>query len=145
MKKFFILLALWFVTIMSVFAGSFIYDQYKTSEYDDAAIAYIKAVIPELSKWDPATTKSLMPVDVSAKIPEENFIKAMTLFSRLGTLQSVNEPKFEETHTGEQTIVEYNTEARYANGEATINLKLLPRNGTFEIYRFHFSSELLIE
>jgi len=92
-----------------------------------------------------------MAPEVSATIPEENFTQATILFSRLGALQSMDNPKFEDVHTGaqatlgDQTIVEYNVDARYENGDATINLKLLERNGSFEIYSFNFSSESLLE
>jgi hypothetical protein len=151
LKKFFILMALWLVTIIAVFAGSVIYDKYKSSEYDVIADPYIKRIIPEISKWDPVTTKQLMAPEISATIPDENFAQAMTLFSRLGALQSMDDAKFKEIHedkettTGKKTFVTYDINAKYENGDAVINLKLLLRNGTFEISRFDFSSEILSE
>ena len=151
LKKFFILMAIWLVTIVAVFAGSILYDQYTSAEYNAIATPYIKKIIPELSKWDPATTKGLMAPEISASIPDENFAQAMTLFSRLGTFQSMDEAKFDqlhegqETNIGKQTLVEYNIDAKYANGDAVINLKLLLRDDAFEIYRFNFSSEILTE
>ena len=92
-----------------------------------------------------------MAPEVSSTIPDENFVQAMTLFSRLGPLQSMDEAKFDELHEdqetkmGTQTIVEYNIDAKYENGDAIINLKLLLRDDAFEIYRFNFSSEILTE
>ena len=151
LKQFFILLILWLVTIIAVFAGSILYDKYTASEYDDIASPYIKRIIPEISKWDPVTTKGLMAPEISSTIPDENFAQAMTLFSRLGTLQSMDKEKFEELHEnqktkiGTQTLVEYNIDAKYENGDAVINLKLLLRDDSFEIYRFNFSSEILTE
>lgn len=151
LKNFFVLLALWLVTIIAVFASSVLYDRYKASEYEDFAVPYIEKIIPEISKWDPVVTRALMAPEVSAAIPEENFIEATSWFSRLGALQSMDKPEFEDVHSGtqaslgEQTIVEYNVDARYENGDATINLKLLERNGAFEIYRFNFGSEILLE
>jgi len=151
LKKFFILMALWLATILAVFAGSAIYDHYKSSDYDVIADLYIKKIIPEISKWDPVATKQLMAPEISATIPDENFAQAMTLFSRLGALQSMDDAKFKElqedkeTTTGKKTFVTYNIDAKYENGDAVINLKLLLRNGTFEISRFDFSSEILSE
>ena len=142
---------IWLVTILSVFAGSILYDHFKTSEYDAAAELYIKQIVPELSKWDPEATKALLAGEVVATLSDENLLRAMTLFSRLGTLQSMDKPKFEDVHKGiqadlgEQTIVEYNVDAKYSAGDATINLKLLSRNDAFEIYHFNFSSEALLE
>lgn len=151
LKKFFMLLILWFVTIVCVIGGSLIYDRYKTSDYDALAAPYINKIIPELSKWDPTTTRALMAPEVLSSIPEANIAQAMTLFSRLGALQSIDQTKFDEVHEvqesdiGKQTIVEYNVDARYENGEAEINLKLLPRGDSFEIYRFNVSSEILLK
>jgi len=151
LKKFFFMLATWFVVIIVVIGGSILYDRYKTSEFDDRAVPYIKEVIPEISQWNPIKTKALMASEVAATISEEKFAQAMDLFSRLGSLQSINEPKFIEVHTGEQgdigtqTIIEYDIDAEYSNGDATINLKLLFRDGLFQIYNFNFSSEALLE
>ncbi|TNF49366.1 MAG: hypothetical protein EP304_04485 [Deltaproteobacteria bacterium] len=151
LKKFFFLLGTWFVVIVAVIGGSFLYDRYKTSEFDDRAVPYIKEVIPEISQWNPTKTKALMASEVAADISEEKFAQAMDLFSRLGQLQSVEEPKFIDVHSGkqgdigEQTIIEYEIDVQYANGEATINLKLLLRDGLFEIYNFNFSSEALLK
>lgn len=142
-------MALWLVTIMAVFAGSVIYDRYQASEYDIIAGPYIKEIIPKLSQWDPAITKALMTSKVSDTIPDENFTQAMTLFSRLGALQSIGKPKFDNvqenliTKMGTLTIVEYDIDAKYENDDAVINLKLLKSNDTYEIYRFNFSSEIL--
>lgn len=151
LKNFFILLVLWLVTIIAVFAGSVMYDKYQSSKFDSIAGPYIKQIIPEISRWDPVATKQLMAPEVSATIPDETFAQAMTLFSRLGALQSMDKEKYEELHEdqetsiGKHTIVEYNIDAQYANGDAVINLKLLLRDGAFEIYRFNFSSEILLE
>jgi hypothetical protein len=151
LKKFFILMAIWFVTIMAVFAGSVLYDQYQSSEYDAIAGPYIRGIIPEISKWNPAITKALMAPEVSATIPDENFDQAMAWFSRLGALQSMEAPEFDQvqqnlnTDIGIQTIVVYNIDAKYENGDAVINLKLLDKGESLEIYRFDFSSETLLE
>lgn len=145
------MLGAWFVVIVAVIGGSFLYDRYKTSDFDDRAVPYIQEVIPVISQWNPTKTKALMAAEVAATISEEKFAQAMELFSRLGQLQNIHEPKFIDVHTGkqgdigEQTIVEYEIGANYANGEATINLKLLFREGLFEIYNFNFSSEALLK
>jgi hypothetical protein len=63
----------------------------------------------------------------------------------------MDDPAFErawedqQTELGKQTVIEYNTEARYTNGEATINLKLVSRDDHYEIYSFNFSSQTLLE
>ena len=151
LKQFFTLMVIWLVTIIAVFAGSIFYDQYQGSEYDVIAVPYINQIVPELSQWEPETTKALMAPGVAATIPDENFTQAMTLFSSLGALQSMEKPKFDKaqemlnTDIGTLSIVEYNVDAKYENGDAVINLQLIETGDSFEIYRFNFSSELLLE
>lgn len=145
------MLGTWLVVIIAVIGGSTLYDRYKTSKYDDQAVPYIKEVIPEISQWNPSKTKNLMAAEVAATISEEKFSQAMNWFSKLGKLQSIDEPQFIDVHSGEQaeigkqTIVEYDIDADYANGDATINLKLLLRDGLFEVYSFNVSSEALLQ
>jgi hypothetical protein len=91
-----------------------------------------------------------MVPEIAATIPDDKYTRAMEFFSKLGALQSIEEPEFtkahvnEETDLGLQTILEYRVDASYANGDAEIDLKLLERDGSFEIYRFNFSSEVLL-
>jgi hypothetical protein len=150
-KKFFIMLAVWFVVIIAIVIGSYVFPKFQSADYDDVAVPYLKKVIPELSQWDPAAARALMVTEVSASIPEEKLVRGMETFSKLGALQSLAEPEFENVYRdqgtiiGKQTIVEYNTEAKYANGDATINMKLLDRGGHLEIYHFNISSQALLE
>lgn len=63
----------------------------------------------------------------------------------------MEDPKFAQLHenvqtdTGNLTIVVYDINAKYENGDAVISLKLLDKGETLEIYRFDFSSAILME
>ena len=150
-KKFFFMVAFWLVSVLTIVVGSGIYKKFLSNDYDETVRPYVRHAITEISKWDPANTRALMAAEVAEKIPEDKFNRAMAWFSRLGELQSMDDPAFErswedlETELGKQTVIEYNTEARYTNGEATINLKLVSRNGHYELYSFNFSSQTLLE
>lgn len=141
----------WLTLVLCIVAGVLVYVHLQAAQYDEAAIPYVRQVITEVSRWDPAVTRELMVAEVAAAIPQDKFERGMALFSRLGALQSMAEPEFEKVYPeeatviGKQTIVEYNTEATYANDVATVNLKFMDRGGRFEIYRINFSSELLLE
>lgn len=145
------MLAIWLVAIVTIVIGSGVYDKYLSSDYDEAALPYIEKAVTEISKWDPATTRALMAAEVAANISDEKFTKGMAWFSRLGALQSMDEPEFKKayvdqpTELGKLTLVEYTTDAKYANGDATINIKIVNRNGSYEIYSFNFTSETLID
>jgi hypothetical protein len=150
-KKYTPLFAFWIVSMIAVVTGTFLYKSHQSADYDAVAIPYIKTIVPEISKWDAATTKALMAAEVVAVIPEDKFGRAMAFFSKLGALKSMEEPVFEKAFVeeetpdiGKQTIVEYNVEAVFENGGADINLKLLYRDDKLEIYRFNFGSDALM-
>lgn len=151
MKKFFILLACWFATIVAVIVGSYIYSYYQAAEYDDRALPYIMNVVPEISKWNPDITRSLMAAEVLETVSEEQLVRIMTLFSRMGGLLSMESPEFqkvlseEDTGSGKKAVIAYEMAARYENGDALISINLLERDGSFEVYRFNVSSEALAE
>lgn len=149
-KNYIRLIAFWAVSMLIIVGGSIFYKKYQGSEYDKLAIPYIQNVIPIISRWDPVATKALMAPEIAATIPDDKYARAMVFFSQLGALQSIDEPEFtkahidQETDIGRQTILEYKVDASYANGDAEIDLKLLERGGSFQIYRFNFSSETLL-
>ncbi len=133
-----------------IIGGSIYYKTYQGAEYDEQAVPYIEKVVPVISQWDPEATKALMPPEIAATIPDDKYVRAMDFFSQLGQLKSISEPNFEkafvdqETDIGIQTIIEYNVDTIYEEGEAELNLKLLKRNNNLELYRFNFSSEALM-
>ncbi|MGW8311749.1 MAG: hypothetical protein ACWGOL_00800 [Desulfuromonadales bacterium] len=145
------MLVMWFVAVLVVILSARVYSKLQSLDYDEVAVPYLKSIIPQISQWDPEATRALMVAEVSAAIPDEQFNRGIAMFSRLGELQNMSDPEFEkvyrdqQTIIGKQTIVEYNTEAKYANGDATINVKLLDKDGHFEIYRINFSSEVLLQ
>jgi hypothetical protein len=151
LRTFFILVILWFITIVAVIIGSIVYDRYQASEYTDIAVPYVKKIIPIVSKWEPKAIRELMVSEVSAEIPEDKFAQTMSLFSKLGALQSIEEPQFEDVDTGGmtvigmQTILKYEIDAKYENGEALLNIKLLYRDGILELYSFNVGSEVLLD
>ena len=151
MKKFFVLIAVWLVSIVAVVVGSQLYEKYQATDYDGLAVPYIQKVIPELSTWDPEIIRPLMVPEALKEIPDRKFAQTMDVFSKLGALQTMEVPKFESVHSQEksdsetQTVVVYDTEAKYENGEAVITLQLLQVGDSFEVYRFKVSSNALIE
>ena len=151
LRTFFILIIIWFVTIVTVIIGSIVYDRHQASEYTDTAVPYVRDIVPIVSKWEPKAIRALMVPEVSAEISEDKFAQTMVLFSKLGALQSMEEPQFEDVDTGSktvigmQTILEYEVDAKYEHGEAVLNVKLLERDGSFELYSFNLSSEALLD
>lgn len=151
LSKYITLIACWVISMLLIIGGSIYYKMHQGSEYDKLAVPYIEKTLPLLSKWDPATTKALMVPEIVSEIPADKFARGMVFFSQLGALQKMDKPSFvkayieEETDLGKQTIIEYEVDAVYQNGEAEINLKLMERGDSYEIYRFNFAAEALME
>lgn len=151
MKKFFLMLAAWFVVIVSVIVGSIVYDKLKTSKYDDTAIPYLTQVVPQISTWDPQVVKSLMSEDALASIPDEKLVEVVGLFSRMGALTELDEPRFRDVHSEQgvngatRTVVEYAVDAVYEQGEAQLTINLLHQDGRYRVQHFNLSSEALTQ
>jgi hypothetical protein len=149
MKKYVIMIAMWFIGISATIGASIYFKSQEGVEYDKVAIPYIQKAVAEISLWDTEKTKKLMAPEVLAKIPKEKFDRAMVFFSQLGTLQSMEEPSFkkvfidQETDIGNQTIVEYEVDTIYEHGDAEVDIKLLKKGESYQIYRFNFRAEKL--
>ena len=150
-KELLIILVVVVVAVISAIVGYNIYTQNQADKYDAVAVPYIKTIVPVVSNWNPETIKPLMAPEVLEKIPEEKFNQTMTWFSKLGALQSMAAPVFKKTHSegkddkDKQTIVIYDVDAKYENGDALITLQLIERGGSFELYLFNVSSSVLVE
>ena len=148
MKKFFVMLAIWFVVIVSVIVGSIVYDQVKTSDYDTAASVYLEKVIPQISRWDVETTRSLMAPEALANIKEGQLEQLIQFFQKMGTLKGMEEPRFSQIHSEDPekgAIVEYKIDVLYENGEGQMVISLLIKDNQFSVYHFSLSSKALTE
>ncbi len=148
-KIFVMLMVCWFIAMVSVVVGVYVYKHKQAAEYDALAVPYIKQVIPELSQWNPDTTRQLMAPEALEGISEEMFVEVIRVFSKMGSLETVGEPEFKKAYTAEETkidtVVAYTTTAKYEYGDAKIAIQLLVRDGSLEVFRFNLSSETLSE
>ena len=144
------MIAFWFIGIGATIGVSLYLKSQEGVEYEAVAFPYIEMAVKEISLWNSGEVKKLMAPEVLANIPDEKFDRAIKFFSQLGALKSMDEPDFkkvfidQKTEIGTHTLLEYDIDAIYENGEAEINLKLLDRNGAYELYRFNFSSKTLM-
>lgn len=150
MKPLGIILGSLFLVIALVVATVNVVTWYKSTQYEDTAVPYIKTAIPVLSKWDAESIKEFMAPKVLEQTTDENFSKIIKYFSNLGSLNSFEEPEFSDVYTGTnpeegtQTIVNYTVDAVYENGDAVITISLLKSGNSFKIYKFHISSRALV-
>lgn len=92
-----------------------------------------------------------MSAEFMQKTSADNFVRIIKALSKIGSLQEVGEPNFEEIYAGDtpagekQTIVSYTVKVRYDTGDAKITLGLLDQGGEFKVYRFNVESEALAQ
>ncbi len=139
------------LTALALFIiGSFhFYSAQKEAQYATTAIPYIEQVIPELSKWEPEISRQYLSAEFLQKTSADDFARIIKAMSKVGELQGMEVPEFEEIYSGDtpagekQTVISYQIKARYTSGDAIIIMSLLDRDGAFEVYRFNVQSEAL--
>ena len=150
LKPFILLLLAWLVAVGLAIGGSILYGAYEGSTYEASAVPFVKEVVPVLSEWDADTTRNLVAPETLATLPEGSMGRALELFSKLGSLEEMEEPKFKEVVElpGEgdavTTLVTYTVETRFSGGPAQFMVQLVDRGDRFQLYNFTLSSEVLI-
>lgn len=148
-KRFFLMLLAWVVAVTAIIGGSIFYNSYQGSQYEAQAVPYLKEVVPIISEWNADKIRELMAEENLAMIPEGNFAKAMNLFSKLGSLTAVKEPKFEEVVDDERDptkprkLVTYKVPVTFTNGDAEYTIQLIDRGDHLQLFNFNISSETL--
>jgi hypothetical protein len=150
-KKILIVMGFLLLLIILFIAGLAIWTWYKSSSYEKTAVPYIKNAIIEISKWDPDVISSYMSPDVRKEIIETEFTDLVRVFSKMGILISIDEPQFKTVtisrskEHGAMKLVSYVVEAKYENGDATIDITLKDMGDTFNIHSFNLYSMALFK
>lgn len=144
-KKLFLLLGTLATVALLIIGGFRYYSHQKEAQYATTAVPYIKHVIPELSKWDPEVARNYMSADFMSKTSADNFARVINALSRLGTLEQMGAPHFEEIYSDDkQTVISYTLDAHYSSGDAVITISLLDQDGKLAVYRFNVQSKALL-
>lgn len=151
LKKFLIMIGGWLILVIGTFAGLHLYKSHQGSQFEAKALPFLDRVIPIISEWDADKTRDLLAPEALAAIPEEKFGTAMSVFSKLGALQNFDAPQFEKLYTDEsdgnnpRNFVTYKVDARYTNADAQLQIQLIDRGDTFQVFNFNLSSEYLLQ
>lgn len=149
MKKILLIAVVVPLVVVFLVFGIKIFTHYKSLEYENTAVPYVKMVIPEISKWDADIIRGYMATEVLAGISGENFQKIVTSLAKLGALKSFQEPEFSsadsfKTKSGVQIkIVTYKISAEYEKGAAVITIGLLENGSSFQVHNFNVNPEAL--
>jgi len=148
-KRFFMLLIAWVVAITVIIGGSFLYSAYQGKKYEKTAVPFIKEVLPLVAQWNVEQTRKLLAPEALKDITPENLDRAMRLFARLGTLQKMGEPVFDEVvddnrdPNAPRTLITYNVPTTFSKGEASFKIQLIDRGDHVQLFNFNLSSDTL--
>ena len=121
------------------------------SDYESTAVPYLKSVVPEITAWDPDVAWKYYDDEIRETISQEDNAKIINYMSLLGTLESQSHPQFRQVtssatlKTGTKKVVVYQIPAVFENGDATIDVTLVDRDGKFSIYHFKVNSMAFVE
>jgi len=150
-KKILVLLGIVISLAIIVVFGIKLFMQHKASQYEETAVPYIKMVIPEISKWDPQIIKKYMPAASLAQTSDEKIINITQHLSKLGALKKMHQPSFSSEDLDvkiagvKNTIISYEINAEYENGDAVITLGLQKEGSTYRVHNFKINSSVLTE
>ncbi len=121
------------------------------SDYESTAVPYLEAVVPEITTWDPDILWAHFDEQVKGTIDRDEYVKVIKYLSTLGSLESLGHPEFRQAtssaaiRAGTNTFVFYQIPAEFENGDATINVTLIDRDGDFSISNFNIDSMAFAE
>ncbi len=149
-KKFLIGASAFATFIIIGIVGIGIYKDHESAQFSETAVPYIKSVIPEISKWDKDIFFSYLSAEAKKNINKEDMANVFKIFSRMGSLISYEEPEFTNSHSYDaasgkpKTIITYNVDAKYENGEALLKFTLIRGNETLALHNFNLQSRALL-
>ena len=121
------------------------------SDYEMTAVPYLESTVPEIATWNPDVVWSFYDDEVKATISQEDSAKVVRFMSILGELETLGHPQFlrvtssASTKTGVRKVVFYQIPAVFENGDATIDVTLVDRDGKFSISYFNINSMAFVE
>jgi len=127
----------------------FIYGAVLSSRYDGSIGPYIQDVVPEISKWDPEIVKQYMAPEAMRTVTAEDLAAIMGTLSKIGSLQSIDKMSFkgksevDDAQFVKHPLITYDVDAQYSTGDAKITIRIIDREGSYELYHFNFQSKAL--
>ena len=141
-----------FASLITIgYVGIGAYKNHEAAQYNDTAIPYIKSAIPEISKWDKDIFYNYLSSEAKENIDKDDMANIFIVFSKMGSLISYEDPEFSKSDSyapasGEtKTIVTYNVDAKYENGDATLTFTLVGVNEKVELHHFNLRSIALLQ
>jgi len=151
MKKLFKILGFGLLSVVTFFVAIAAISMIGAVDKEKVFVPYIKAAIPKLTTWDMSEYKALMSEQGLKGATPEQWELYLSLFSKLGTLESVGIPELQSWKTmsgipkGKTTYAVYLVPLVFDTGSAHVELGIQHNKSKMEFYSVRFLSDLLIQ
>jgi len=151
MKRFFVVLGVVFavlLVVMGVFIG---FAAYKGSKLDASSKAYVDANVPPIvSTWSEAELLKRASPELLKVVSAEELSLLFKKLSQLGSLVKYEEAKGNSnivftSAEGKVITANYVAKATFDKGSATIQIRLIEKNGQWKLLRFYVDSPIFLK
>lgn len=150
-KKFLKILGSFFLVLIILLVGGFVWFNLTSAEYVEEATPYLDENLPDALSWDYERLKPLLTPEAEEAFESERGKKVYRFFSRLGQLKSVEEPEFLAAKSGvsigsgSYDITKFSMLGEFENGPARITVTLASVDTGYKIHYLHLSSDVFLE
>ncbi len=141
-----------FVLAILVFnAGAIAWYNMSGSKKIEVAKHYVEENIETVVTWDLEQFQSLLTPTALESLQTEKGRKALKIFSKLGKLKSIEEPKLEKgefrlgTSNSSYDIITFSTLGHFQADDALITITLSKVKNSYSIHSFKVSSDAFFE
>lgn len=150
-KKVLIVIGSFFLVLIITFICIGIWFAHSSSKYTEVAKPYLEINIPAAVSWDFEQLRPLLTPEALEAFETDRGQKIYKMFSKLGPLQSLEEPRFLGSKTGATTkngtfdIINFTILGHFEAGDAQVAVTLATSGDSYLIHYIHINSDAFLE
>jgi hypothetical protein len=151
LKKVFVVLGVVFAALIVIFAGLFGIAAYKGLKLDASCVAYVNANLPPiLGTWSEEELIQRAAPQLLKAAPDAQMSLLFAKLKQLGPLEEYEGATGSSnvsmtTQAGKVVSGNYTAKAKFEQGDATINVRLVQIAGEWKIVGFHVDSPFFLK
>jgi hypothetical protein len=150
-KKFLKIIGSFFLVLVALLIGTGIWFGISSSKYTEVAKPYLEKNMPIVASWDFEKFKPLLTPNALKEFENERGQKIYKVFSKLGKLQSFEEPNFLNAKTGATVgdgafdTVRFSMLGHFETGDAVFTVTLAEIDESYFIQYIGVDSDVFLE
>jgi hypothetical protein len=140
-----------FLLIILGFFSIYIWFSISSEQYLEEASPYLDTNLPIVLNWDFEQLKPLLTTGAAEAFESERGQKVHRMFSKLGKLESIEEPQFVSASSGVSIgagvydVVTFSVLAHFETGQAQVSVTLVPDSDSYKIHYLQINSDAFLE